>query len=485
MTFVWESCCNSSSINNIIVFYNSKSSSYALISYNRTSNRLMFQLARPNIADTLHEFDLHPPVGSGKNYFKLVFFINSTGFVNFYFDCIREFSVYHAFDLSSLNGYDSFDAFQNVHVFNSTRQVENVFKCTRTTTAQYGSIMFFYDSLDSNGNNIIAFEHDTIYYYLCYQKDSIQVKDNHNQETITIWLKPGHDFRQGFYLYFKRSSLEIYDRCPSGLRSQTSLVGSWNTTVFDQKIFIKTYRNYKSSSDVSLSVLESFCDNANLFISAMTNSTTCFPIKHNLKLNHKANDAFTNYLPLFQKVDFYQSFNLHDGVYLVNKPVILFASRDNASYKFFRRSIASYIDGFTDGQSNFWLGLDILNKLTSANSYNLRVVAQMPNRVSLMEEYSNFKVGNMKSNFKLSLGKLVSGKYANFAAYNNTEFSAMDFGDKNLAKKYSSGFWHIVNKTYCFSCTDKLRLKVSSTIVSLSHARTKEVFKTKMFLVAN
>lgn len=283
--------------------------------------------------------------------------------------------------------------------------------------------------------------------------------------------------------------MEIFDKCPSGLRNQNSSVGSWKTTVFDQKIFIKTYRNYRSSSDVSLSVLESFCDNANLFTAAMANATTCFPISHNLRLNHKASDAFINYLPLFQKVDFYQSFGLHEGhdrsVYLVNKPMILFASRDNATYKFFRRSIASYIDGFTDGQSNFWLGLDILNKLTSANSYNLRVVAQMPNRVSLMEEYSNFRVGDMKSNFKLSLGKLVSGKYANFAAYNNTEFSAMDFGDKNLAKKYSAGFWHIQNKTYCFSCTDKLRLKVSSTIVSLSHARTKEVFKTKMFLVAN
>ena len=136
-------------------------------------------------------------------------------------------------------------------------------------------------------------------------------------------------------------------------------------------------------------------------------------------------------------------------------------------------------------KSKVWLGLEYLNKLTSFYNYNLRIVATTSNHTNLIEEYSGFRVGNLTDNFRLTLGKLVSGKNGYFSVYNNSNFSTFDFGNKNLANKYSSGFWHVVNKTYCFSCTDKLKLKISSTIVNLSFGRNVQVFITKMFLVLN
>jgi hypothetical protein len=165
--------------------------------------------------------------------------------------------------------------------------------------------------------------------------------------------------------------------------------------------------------------------------------------------------------------------------------MILFASRNYSVYNFFRRSISSYIDGFSDGQANFWLGLEYLNKLTSLYSYNLRIVATTTNHTNLIEEYSSFRVGNLSENFRLTLGKLISGKNGYFTVYNNTDFSTIDFGNKKLAKKYSAGYWHTENKTYCFSCVDKLNLRISSTIVNLSYGRNIQIFTTKMFLFLN
>ena len=414
--------------------------------------------------------------------------VNSTGFLNFYFDCIHRSTIYYAVDLGVLNGFDSYETFDSVHVFDSSKKASLAFPCTSTTTAQSGTLLYFYDHFDSNGNNIISFKHDSKVYYLCYKNNSIQITNNKNQNVVLIELDSEHSFDSGVYLYFKRSNLEIYDKCPSFYNSQ-KMVGYWNTSVFADKLFIKTYRNHLSSNGVSLNTIQLFCKNAYLLKSSISNSDTCFSFNTSLNLYEKPFKTLVKYLPSFYKLNLYPSLSLSDGLekkpYIVNKPMILFASRNYSVYNFFRRSISSYIDGFSDGQANFWLGLEYLNKLTSLYSYNLRIVATTTNHTNLIEEYSSFRVGNLSENFRLTLGKLISGKNGYFTVYNNTDFSTIDFGNKKLAKKYSAGYWHTENKTYCFSCVDKLNLRISSTIVNLSYGRNIQIFTTKMFLFLN
>jgi hypothetical protein len=174
--------------------------------------------------------------------------------------------------------------------------------------------------------------------------------------------------------------------------------------------------------------------------------------------------------------------NIHEGyVNLKNNPVILVASRHYSKMGFFNRSLADYKVGFTDGQFNLWIGLDILHKLTNANEFRLRIVALTKSKVKLMEEYSFVNVTGSRDKYRLVLGKLRTGK-GFFASHNNTRFSTLDSGYFKLARKYFSGFWHQKKKTFCFNCVDDPSESIGSTFLKFRN-QSFEVFSAKMYLV--
>jgi hypothetical protein len=79
------------------------------------------------------------------------------------------------------------------------------------------------------------------------------------------------------------------------------------------------------------------------------------------------------------------------GQLVVNEP-----SRDHADAKFFYNKWIQYVEGFSDGQFNFWIGLETLHKMTTNISYGLRVVATTESGVVYAEEYSSFRVFKFK-----------------------------------------------------------------------------------------
>jgi hypothetical protein len=180
--------------------------------------------------------------------------------------------------------------------------------------------------------------------------------------------------------------------------------------------------------------------------------------------------------------------SLNFGNLIENEPKILIASRDNADPEFFNRNLNEYVEGFSDGQSNFWIGLDVLNKATTANNYKLRVVATTQNDTELIEEYFEFRVGDAKDHYKLSVDRQVigMGNIGYFALNNGAQFSTYDSGEhKLLARKLAGGYWHTAKSFYCFSCVNVNLLyeQGSAATISLAQATNEDVFKTKMYLV--
>ena len=101
---------------------------------------------------------------------------------------------------------------------------------------------------------------------------------------------------------------------------------------------------------------------------------------------------------------------LNFGQLVENEPKILIASRDHAEPEFFYKSISHYINGFSDGQANFWIGLDTLHKVTTKHEYKLRVVAYTNNNIEFVEEYLVFNVGNKSEGWRLNVAGLVLGR---------------------------------------------------------------------------
>jgi len=63
---------------------------------------------------------------------------------------------------------------------------------------------------------------------------------------------------------------------------------------------------------------------------------------------------------------------------------------------------STYVDGFGSINSNFWLGLENLYRLTSANSYRLRIeVCQYGTGDWYSAEYSTFTISDAADEYRL------------------------------------------------------------------------------------
>ncbi|CAF0946418.1 unnamed protein product [Brachionus calyciflorus] len=119
-----------------------------------------------------------------------------------------------------------------------------------------------------------------------------------------------------------------------------------------------------------------------------------------------------------KKIEFLKTLDKFNHDYLISpQHRILIASRVNAPSKFFHRPIHDYIEDFSDGQQNFWIGLDTMHKITNQHRYTLRIETE---NGQFVEEY----------------------RLLDFLHHNDLKFSAFDYGPyKNLAIQLSGGFW--------------------------------------------
>ena len=214
--------------------------------------------------------------------------------------------------------------------------------------------------------------------------------------------------------------------------------------MFSNGLKIETSRHYYLGSAASDTLLQAFC-NTNGLIDILNQNQTCISsaiVSTNVDVNMIANLVHTQFLPSTEVVKKIETFNKINsfslGQLVENEPRILIASRDHADAKFFYNKMIQYVEGFSDGQSNFWIGLDTLHTVTNANQYDLRLVAITETGIEYVEEYLKFRIGNVTEKYKLEVSGLFTGSQGYFANENNQQFSTYDYGNKSELLRFKT-----------------------------------------------
>ncbi|CAC5407843.1 Fibrinogen-like protein A,Ryncolin-4,Angiopoietin-related protein 7,Ficolin-3,Ficolin-1-B,Techylectin-5A,Ficolin-2,Ryncolin-1,Tenascin-R,Fibrinogen-like protein 1,Angiopoietin-1,Tenascin-X,Fibrinogen C domain-containing protein 1-A,Tenascin-N,Ryncolin-3,Tenascin,Techylectin-like protein,Fibrinogen C domain-containing protein 1,Ryncolin-2,Techylectin-5B,Microfibril-associated glycoprotein 4,Ficolin-1-A,Ficolin-1,Fibrinogen C domain-containing protein 1-B,Angiopoietin-4 [Mytilus coruscus] len=115
----------------------------------------------------------------------------------------------------------------------------------------------------------------------------------------------------------------------------------------------------------------------------------------------------------------------------------------------FYKNWDEYENGFGDVNKEFWLGNDKLHKLTSLNTYTLRVVLHDFDNETRYAQYQSFTIGDAASKYKISLNS-YSGDAGDSLTYsNNMPFTTYDQNNNppsnygNCAVFFHGAWWHL------------------------------------------
>ncbi|KAL1380334.1 hypothetical protein pipiens_014281 [Culex pipiens pipiens] len=113
----------------------------------------------------------------------------------------------------------------------------------------------------------------------------------------------------------------------------------------------------------------------------------------------------------------------------------------------FDRNWSDYRNGFGRLDSEFWLGLEKMHRLTSSDSYELLIVMRRKDGSDSYAHYQRIVVGSSAEKYKLQLSGFYRGSVLDsMASSNGMAFSTPDADndqapDANCAQGYSSGWW--------------------------------------------
>lgn len=124
---------------------------------------------------------------------------------------------------------------------------------------------------------------------------------------------------------------------------------------------------------------------------------------------------------------------------------IVFQRRQDASVSF-HRTWNDYKRGFGDLKGNFWLGNDKIHRITSANKMTLRIDLEDWNGRKVFARYEDFKIGDEKSRFKLTVSGYSGTSGDSLSYHNNMMFSTTDIdNDKwesgSCSNDLTGGWW--------------------------------------------
>ncbi|XP_062135336.1 fibrinogen-like protein 1 isoform X2 [Drosophila sulfurigaster albostrigata] len=119
----------------------------------------------------------------------------------------------------------------------------------------------------------------------------------------------------------------------------------------------------------------------------------------------------------------------------------------------FNRDWATYRKGFGAMDSDFFLGLEKIHRITSLQRHELYIHLVAVNGTVYFARYDDFKISDEDRGYKLSLGKFSGTINEDAMRYTeNMKFSTFDrdndFGGGNCAKVFGSGWWY----NACFYC---------------------------------
>ncbi|KAM4696031.1 uncharacterized protein WCC33_014756 [Rhinophrynus dorsalis] len=125
---------------------------------------------------------------------------------------------------------------------------------------------------------------------------------------------------------------------------------------------------------------------------------------------------------------------------------IVFQRRMDGSVDFYR-GWNSYKKGFGRKESEFWLGNDNLNLLTSTGNFQLRVDLTDFENNRTYATFSNFRIAGEERNYTLSLGSFTGGDAGDsFSGHKNRSFSTKDrdndSSSASCAERYKGSWWY-------------------------------------------
>ncbi|XP_039254454.2 microfibril-associated glycoprotein 4-like [Styela clava] len=148
-----------------------------------------------------------------------------------------------------------------------------------------------------------------------------------------------------------------------------------------------------------------------------------------------------NIYPLgFERVETYCDLTTDGGGWLV------FQRRMDGSVDFFRK-YNDYVHGFGVKHGEYWLGLKLLNRLTSSREYELRIDLEDWDGNRKFAKYSSFKIGNSASGYQLTIGGYSGNAGDSMNNGNGRSFSTKDNDSDNSSSQdcatlYKGAWWY-------------------------------------------
>ena len=110
---------------------------------------------------------------------------------------------------------------------------------------------------------------------------------------------------------------------------------------------------------------------------------------------------------------------------------IMYKKERATSNLMFNKNWHNYKMGFGDLKGNFWLGLDKLNCLTQYFKMNLTIEMYINSTdEKYYVVYGGFGVGNESTNYKLSLGRKISGNLDDKSVLHNGQMFSTSHSTK-------------------------------------------------------
>ena len=116
---------------------------------------------------------------------------------------------------------------------------------------------------------------------------------------------------------------------------------------------------------------------------------------------------------------------------------------------FFNRSWAEYKVGFGDPSDNYWLGNQLLSRLTANNGYKLKFDLQSRNTSWYHAEYSTFRVLTEADNYRLQVagysgnaGRDAFGRHQNGMMFSTYDRDNDQWLGTHCAAYTGGGFWY-------------------------------------------
>lgn len=488
---VWEKCGIEAKTKPTKIFQTVSTTDKLTVWFDPSINSLIFDIPKYNGPNKI----VHLP-SSADTLFFLFHNIESEYKISIYVNCPTRSRIEYEWSFANktnLHQENQIILYKNSLGFESLKEALATFMCKQVVVIMPGTLIHFNDLISISGSTLLfTFVTSSQTFSLSYHNSTLVLIGSNGQETI-IHLTGQIHIDIGIYLVFHVNHVVIHSNCPAFVSN--SLLATWNTTLFNSKLEIETFKVHQIGTVSSVALLNAFCIANSIFTNTSINEN-CKTLVSDLKEIDESNKLSYQFVPepnVMQKLEaLITSTNQNYGSLVEMKTRILFASRKFAKNTFFHRPIRDYELGFTDGQFNFWIGLETLAKVTNKFNYGLRIEIDY-NGITYEEEYESFKVGNSSTQYVLTLGKQINkgtfyqpdatptcGAYGNsvcssycrcspfikpivqkpnsFIDHNGKGFSTYNYGPYSAhASRQNGGFWHNQDvNNYCFSCQSSI-----------------------------